>query len=144
MPVEAFAKVLYKWDLTPFNPREIPESEALVHQQEQSLSAVESALYECLTRGAVIKSCVFCNAVDFGQPLPRSKLFDAWSEEFGRTYGWPTKPCKFWSELKRLLGKRLTHTRPTIDATRTRMIQFADLKTCRTHWDQTQWVVEWQ
>jgi hypothetical protein len=147
VPAAAFARVLYDWDLNKFNPREIPSSEALVNQQRESLSAVESALYECLQRGTITKDNGFTTVMQFGMLMPRSMLFDAWSEEFGQTYGWPTKPVKFWGELKRVLPKHqlldMHAPRATVNGKRERCVTLAELDVMRAYWEKAYFRDSW-
>eukprot|EP01048_Picozoa_sp_COSAG05_P028863 COSAG05_NODE_9186_length_641_cov_1.607011_1_plen_142_part_01 len=46
----AFAHHLYTRDLTDFNSRQPPLTDALIEQKKQSMSPVESVVYECLQR----------------------------------------------------------------------------------------------
>ena len=125
----------------------MPRSEALINQQRESLSAVESALYECLQRGTITKDNAFTTAIQFGMPMPRARLFDAWSEEFGQTYGWPTKPVKFWGELKRVLPKDtlldMSAPRASVNGKRERCITLAELDVMRAYWEKVYFCDDW-
>ena len=145
VPVNSFAHVLYNWDLSKFNPRQIPASSALVSQQKESLSAVESALYECLQRGVLGPTNGFEQELSFGQTISRSELFQRWTNEFGATYGWPTKAVKFWSEMKRILGTNLHMDagRRQINGQRSRCLELSDLNVIRAHWEQTYFRDDW-
>ena len=138
VPASSLAHVLYNWDLSDFNPRQIPVSDALVNQQKESLSAVESALYESLQRG-VLSSGKDELDMNFGCVIARSELFQRWTDEFGKTYGWPTKAVKFWSEMKRILSTHLLMDagRRQNDGRRVRCIQLPELAVLRNHWERT-------
>jgi hypothetical protein len=147
VPIASFAHVLYNWDLSKHNPRQIPTSDALVCQQKESLSAVESALYESLQRGVLsIGNGGFLTELNFGQAIPRSDLFQRWTDEFSATYGWPTKAVKFWAEFKRILGKSLKMEagRVTIDGKRSRCIELPPLEQVRKHWETVYFSDDWE
>ena len=102
--IKAFAHYLYTRDLTGFNSREVPLTEALTSQKQASMSAVEAALLEWLSRGWIVANVPW----DETEPhyLPRSLFYRGARDEFGDSRGFPNMPSGFWAQLKKSLTRK--------------------------------------
>jgi hypothetical protein len=130
-----FADFLYKRDLRQFKPSKVPVTRALTKQKEQSLAPVQSAVFECLMRGAL------CGA-SLGTVLTRRDVIRVLTDEFGHQHGFPSTPQKFWLALATACSAKeqsfLTDLgRCTPDGLpRDHYMKFLPLEECRAFWSQ--------
>jgi hypothetical protein len=145
----AFAHHLYTRDLTNFNSRQPPLTDALIDQKKQSMSPVESMLFECLQREYVL---VRQNDKLFHDPMPRMDVFTELKSEFGQLRNFPSSPQNFWAEMKRaltdkhgdcLLVEMYGGNRTTVDGQRDRFVCLPGLDECRKWWCTHKFIDDW-
>lgn len=156
---EAFAHWLYERDLTGFNSRQPPQTQALIQQKRQSMNAVESMVYECLQRGWILRDCAWEREIN---ALPRSQLYTRMSQENVSLHGWPMAAQKFWHDLRQALTdkggtsllqdmyggnyRKAAHQDVTMWGgyeQKDRWISLPSLQACREWWCQNMFVDTW-
>eukprot|EP01048_Picozoa_sp_COSAG05_P015664 COSAG05_NODE_1914_length_3840_cov_5.230687_2_plen_709_part_00 len=143
----AFAHNLYTRDLTGFNSRQPPLTDALVDQKKQSMSPIEAVLYECLQREYVIQTGNLWH-----DPMARSDVYNELKNEFSHIRNFPTSPQCFWADMKRTLtakdGECLLYDmyhgqKVQLDGKRTRWVSLPPLDQCRDWWCTHKFVDSW-
>ena len=153
---EALAHVLYNRDISKFKPEVVPRTEGLLKQIMQSLTGVESALFDCLRRGYIFppeystKYWVdqdYCTG--FGVHIRRQHLRQILIEDYGKDYGFPSSPQSFWAAIMDVCTNhtasifeetgRMQRTQ-TRDGLTTKVrdywVRFASLERCREFWNE--------
>jgi hypothetical protein len=143
----AFAYHLYNRDLTGFNSRQPPLTEALESQKKISMTPLETVIHECLQREYVITEYLF------GDVMPRTHVYDEIVKEFGnRIRNFPQSPQLFWSELRKcltakdgecLLTDAYNGKRQQSDGIRDRWVQLPHLELCREWWNKNKFAEGW-
>jgi hypothetical protein len=101
---KAFAHYLYNRDISDFQSRRVPVTEALTEQKYRSMSPLECCLHEWLMRGYILESRMPWEP-DSELVMPRSLWYKTAQEEFGSSRNFPKSPEGFWSALKRALKR---------------------------------------
>jgi hypothetical protein len=137
---EHFAHFLYERDISASTLREVPVTKGLTKQEEQSLTPVQSAIFECLMRGSLCgSSCVGSMDYDY---ITRRALIRNLTDEFGHQHGFPSSPQKFWQALTTACsakeqtfmidcGRCTPNGRP-----RDLYMKFLPLEECRAFWSK--------
>ena len=103
---EALAHVLYERDISGFKPEVVPRTEGLLKQIMQSLTGVESALFDCFRRGYIFPpeyNTIHWLEQEYGHGygvlLRRQHLYKILTDEYGKNYGFPSSPQAFWAAV---------------------------------------------
>ena len=143
----AFAYHLYTRDLSGFNSRQPPLTDALIEQKKQSMSPIESVLFECLQREYVIQTGNLWH-----DPMSRSDVYNELKNEFSHIRNFPTSPQCFWADMKRTLTAKegecllldLYHGhKHQLNGKRTRWVSLPTLDECRRWWCTHKFVDSW-
>ncbi|WP_339695781.1 DUF5906 domain-containing protein [Celeribacter baekdonensis] len=129
----AFLSYLLAVDLSGFNVRDVPQTEALRDQKIASLRGVPHWWFEVLDKGGVAE---FGDFGDWSGPITVEKdavraSYEA-RERQSRFGSDPVNPAVFTKELKRLLADELREVRPRVNGKRVCMFVFPSLVECRT------------
>lgn len=153
--LSAMVSDLLQRDITGFDVRCVPQTQALTDQKIASLRGPEAWLFECLTAGGIIAGL----GDDYGVPLyswtdgglevPRTAAYASY-ERFSRRqkeYA-PARPSQWMKRLREVFEGLLDESRPrprqtgpiaragNNDAERPRMIGLPNLEECRSKFEQ--------
>ena len=70
----SFAKTLYEWDLSSFDDRDCPQTDALRQQKILSFGPVDKYWHECLVNGYII---IDNRNYEFGTQVPKEAMFNS-------------------------------------------------------------------
>lgn len=129
----AFLAYLLSVDLSGFDVRDVPQTEALRDQKLASLRGVPRWWFDVLEKGDAAE---FGHFGGWSRPITVEKdavrgSYEA-RERQSRFGSDPVNPAVFTKELKRLLGDYLPETRPRVDGKRVCMFVLPPLADCRT------------
>ena len=146
----AFAHFLYTRDISNFNSRQPPLTDALDSQKMISMTPLETVFHECLQREYVLTRE---SSHLFHDVMPRMHVYNELVQEFGaRIRNFPQSPQLFWAEFKKcmttkdgdcLLTDAFNGQRMQRDGTRDRWVQLPSLDECRAWWCQHKFVDNW-
>lgn len=91
-----FAKTLYEWDVSQFNDRSCPQTDALRQQKILSFGPIDSYWHDCLANGYVVANG---RNYEFGTEVPKEEMF----AEFSANNRFVSK-VQFWVALHKLSG----------------------------------------
>lgn len=134
----AFLHYLLSVDLSGFDVRDVPQTEALRDQKIASLRGVPRWWFEVLNSGEVAE---FGDFGDWSGPITVKKeavraSYEA-RERQNRFGSDPVNPSVFTKNLKRLLGDELAEKRPRVDGTPgARVFVFSALAECRAKFER--------
>ena len=127
-------RVLAEWPLEGFDVRDVPHTEALGQQQEESLSGFDRFWGELLEEGTAFEGWAG-NPVDVERDLVRSS-YEAWERKH-RTQERPDTPQAIGRKLVDFTGvprDKLSHRPWTKNGTRPRLYALPSLADCREMW----------
>lgn len=133
----AFLDYLLKIDLSDFNIRDVPQTDALRDQKIKSLRGVQRWWFDMLYRG---DEAIFGDGVDgllevgVEKEFVRDHYHSALREK--KFFGSPVDAQEFTKQLKELTGGLLNDKRPRTDGGRVRMFVIPDLETCRSEFEE--------
>jgi hypothetical protein len=119
---------LQNHDLTDFNVRAVPSTDALIDQKIQSLQGPEAWLYDCLQRGEI--NCHKWD--DNGLEIPKGSAYDDYKERHKDFRDYVPKEISSWAKSVRsiMLGA-ISESRPDTGGSRVRNLVFPPLDHCR-------------
>ena len=147
------ADFLYKRDISSFIASQVPETKALTGQKLESLTPVQSVLYEALIEGHVF--CIDSGGWDkmgnpyqttghFGASLQRSQILEGMTQASAQMRcDKHHVPQKFWRQLKSACtakGETILHdqgrVRNSSSGVRAHYMRFSPLDECRAFWEK--------
>lgn len=136
--VEAMVFDLLKWDLSEFNPRDVPRTAALVNQKLLSLDPVQQWWFERLQVGAWLDE--FGDSVAQWEQVPVTlvqKSFVATQRDVGRSHR--SSQTELGVRLRRLLPvgyPKKSQRQLARDSGRVALYSFPSLRECRDHFSK--------
>jgi hypothetical protein len=119
---------LQQLDLTGFNVRAVPTTEALIDQKIRSLSGPEAWLYDCLQRGEI--RCHYWNTG--GLELPKTSAYDDYKDRHKDFRDYAPKEISSWAKsVRNIMRGAVSETRPEVNGARVRSFVFPPLAQCR-------------
>lgn len=126
--IKAFAKILYSRDISEFNSREIPHTDAAIDQKAASLGPVEQWWEERLSFGLIVQGYQW--EEDKNVRIPKHVVFLAFTSSRPQSEH-PVANVRFWKTLKTVCPEVGDVRTKSSDGTRTRCATFPPLKACR-------------
>jgi len=116
-------------DLTGFNVRAVPPTDALIDQKIRSLRGPEAWLYDCLQRGEI--RCHPWNTD--GLEVPKSSAYDDYKDRHRDFRDYAPKDISSWAKsVRNIMRGAVSETRPEVNGDRVRNLVFSPLSQCRT------------
>ena len=126
--LEAMLYDLQQLDLTSFNVRAVPTTEALIDQKLRSLSGPDAWLYDCLQRGE-IRYHLWTSA---GLVVPKNSAYEDYKDRHKDFRDYAPKDISAWAKsVRSLMSGVVSETRPEVDGARVRNFVFPPLAQCR-------------
>ncbi|GMV27828.1 MAG: hypothetical protein AMXMBFR58_38590 [Phycisphaerae bacterium] len=145
---EALLHLLLTRDLSGFNVRKVPKTDALREQQAHSLRGAEAAWFECLTSGEIP-----CGSVDTatGRARMYSTEFVRWAADLRRgdrvnaqtAAAVLGKPQGNHDRGGKRAGMGFDKRQPTHGGDRRNFWELPTLAECRKLWEERRWPVGW-
>ena len=119
---------LQKLDLTRFNVRKVPSTDALVDQKIRSLRGPEAWLYDCLQRGEVRHQ----PWTSSGLVTPKNSAYEDYKERHKDFRDYTPVGISSWAKsVRSIMRGAVSETRPEVDGARVRSFVFPPLDQCR-------------
>ena len=126
--VAAMLHDLQNHDLSGFNVRVFPATEALIDQKVQSLRGPEAWLHDCLQQGKI------CDRMwqEEGLTVPKEMTYSDYSDRHKKFRYFVPQDIRSWAKKVRyILGTTLQDHRPEKLGIRIRKLSFSPLHECR-------------
>ena len=119
---------LQKLDLTRFNVRKVPSTDALVDQKIRSLRGPEAWLYDCLQRGEIRHH----PWTSTGLAVPKSIAYEDYKDRHKDFRDYTPVGISSWAKsVRSIMRGAVSETRPEVDGARVRSFVFPPLDQCR-------------
>jgi hypothetical protein len=126
--LEAMLYDLQNHDLTGFNVRAVPSTDALIDQKILSLRGPEAWLYDCLQRGEIRRHVWD----DDGLKIPKSTAYGDYKDRHKDFRDYAPKEISSWAKsVRNIMRGTISESRPDAGGTRVRNLAFPPLSLCR-------------
>ena len=96
----ALLHYLKNFDLSSFNLRMVPATQALEDQKISQLNTVNSWLLNCLLSGEIREHRVGGNVVEFNSEASKAEIYEIYCSSLRSKFEVPRRENQFWKELK--------------------------------------------
>jgi hypothetical protein len=119
---------LQNHDLTGFNVRAVPTTNALVDQKIKSLTGTEAWLYDVLQRGEIRHQ----PWTSSGLVIPKNSAYEDYKDRHKDFRDYAPAGISSWAKsVRSIMRGAVSETRPEVDGTRVRSLVFPPLDQCR-------------